>query len=85
MAGKVPAQATAMSTGKKLAFSSARQRFVFARMFVLNIALASHLVSTYRESKLRNYLAEKYFSQISYATAGTSPAGVISSQPPGTI
>ena len=66
--GRVPVKSQALESGKRVAFSSARQRLVFPRMFFLNLALASHLVSTYRESKLRNYLAEKYFSQIVYAT-----------------
>lgn len=79
MLGRIPVQASAMSTGKKLSFGSARQRFVFLRIFFLNMALAMHLVSTYRESKLRNYLAEKYFSSINYAsTMGqASPGGPI--------
>ena len=65
MMGRIPVQASAIQAGKKIAFSTARQRFVFMRMFFLNMALSMHLVSTYRESKLRSYLAEKYFSQIS--------------------
>lgn len=63
-AGRNPVQTAGYSRN---AFSSARQRFVFPRMLFLNIGMATHLVSTYRESKLRNYLAEKYFGHVQYA------------------
>ena len=32
-------------------------------MFFLNLCLCTHLVAVYRESQLRNGLAEKYFKE----------------------
>lgn len=50
----------------KSAFSSARKRFVFPRMALLYLGLATHMVAIMRESHLRNYMAEKYFSHLEY-------------------
>lgn len=44
-------------------------------MFFLNLAMATHLSTTYRESNLRNRLAEKYFNQVTYASAPAMGAG----------
>ncbi|TNV84710.1 hypothetical protein FGO68_gene7778 [Halteria grandinella] len=73
-AGRTPAQAAGFN---KNAFSSARQRWVYPRMLFLNLGLATHLVSTMKESKLRNYMAEKYFSHLQYIP----PAGATNPQP----